>query len=61
MRKKVYSTLQRTNTKQKFETNISRKGIAPIKSQFPHSFVRDLYFTIIYSVAGKMWTDPGNI
>ncbi len=50
----------------KFETNISRKGIARPQSQFPHSCVCEWF---IYShdrsacilLQENMWTDPGNI
>ncbi len=50
---------------QKFETNITRKGISGPQSQFPHSCVCE---RIIYShdgsafsAGGNIWTDPGNI
>jgi hypothetical protein len=50
----------------KFETNISRKGIARSQSQFPHLYVceRFLYShdRSAYAAAGKycIWTDPRN-
>ncbi len=51
--------------KGKFETNISKKGIARSQSQFPHSCVwqRFIYshYRSAYSAAGKycVWTDSG--
>ena len=50
---------------QKFETNIPRKGIARPQSQFPHSCDYERYIyshdRSVYSAAGNMWTDLGNI
>ncbi len=52
------------NQYRKFETNISRKGIARPQSQFPHSCVFERFIYShdgsTYSAAGNMWTDPGN-
>jgi hypothetical protein len=49
----------------KFETNIRRKGILGLQSQFLHSFVceRPIYSHggSAFSARGNMWTDPGNI
>ncbi len=53
------------NKYRKWETNITRIGIAWPHSQFPHPCVskRFLYFhnRSAYSAAENMWTDPGNI
>ncbi len=53
------------NKCRKFETNISRKGIARPQSQFPHSYVCEGFIyshnQSAYSSAGNRWTDLGNI
>jgi hypothetical protein len=49
----------------KFETNISRKGIARPQFQFQHSCVCERFMyshdRSAYSTAGNMWKDLGNI
>ncbi len=60
------------NQYRKFETNIPRKGIAPLQSQFWAIYIFPVSISplcvcerFIYShdlpILKNMWTDPGNI
>ncbi len=70
IQKELYISLIHTfehckKPKPKIGKNVPRRGIAQPQSQFPHSCFCERfiypYDRSIYSVAGNMWTNPGNI